>query len=300
MRQPPTSHIHAFLIALLLGLCVLLFLHMNAAARSRPTRETFVSAERDPNTHHIYNEYHLGDAVFTMMYLNNVAAHLEKNDIRVNFYINPAYIGQVSEFVPNSNVKVLPLDRRPANAYNIWAGKQFDTYSSNRGNRFKQFNDFIVYTQNMFAKRAGLPTMDSFQYTDERLLERYEELDNRCKNVDILIINAEPKSGQYAYNKGEWDAAVRELAAKYKVVTTSKVDGIPCTADFKYSLKDIAAVSTHAHYIIAVNSGPLVGCFNTDTLRHTKKWFVFDNINHYNLPNITHLNSLEELAEYFP
>jgi hypothetical protein len=301
---PQSSHHPTFLIALLLGICVVIFLHMvwwrsgAAAAMAAVKPEPFVSVDLR-TTHHIYNEYNLGDALFTMMYFNQIADYIEANNISVKFYIKPEYIGQVTEFTPNRNVEVLPLGQRPATgAYDIWLGRQFNSF---RGNRFKEIDNLIIHTHNIFAKRAGLPLMKDFQYSDGRLLERYQALDNSCKNVDILILNSEPKSYQFKYDKADWDVLVRSLAAKYKVVTTTKVDGVPCTADFKYSIKDIAAVSTHAHYIIAVNSGPLVGCFNTDTLRNIKKMYVFDNVNNY-APHskITHLSSVDELANYFP
>lgn len=289
----PTS-VTIFLIALILGLCVTIFLHiLTLYSETAHVYESFTTT----NIHHIYNEHHLGDTIFTLMYLNQIADHLKSNNIRVKFYINPSYIEQTREFIPNSQVEVLPLDHRPENAYNIWMGKYFDTF---KGNRFTQLNNYIIHTHNIFAKRAGLPIMKNYEYSDPRLLDRYETLDDSCKNLDILILNSEPKSGQYKYNKDEWDSTVRNLASKYKVITTTKVNGVPCTTDFKYSVKDIAAISTHAHYIIAVNSGPLVGCFNIDTLRYTKKWFVFDNINHYDLPKIVHPSSLAELDNYFP
>jgi hypothetical protein len=40
-------------------------------------------------------------------------------------------------------------------------------------------------------------------------------------------------------------------------------------------LQDIGAISTHAKYIIAINSGPLVPCYTHATKEHVKKWIIF-------------------------
>jgi hypothetical protein len=48
------------------------------------------------------------------------------------------------------------------------------------------------------------------------------------------------------------------------------VDDIACTLNEGLTLKDIAAISGHVKYIIAVNTGPLVGCFNKMAFENVK------------------------------
>jgi len=77
--------------------------------------------------------------------------------------------------------------------------------------------------------------------------------------------------------KKDFDNMIKTLHNKYKIVTTEKIKDIPCTRDNKLMLKDIGAISTHAKYIIFINSGPITPCLNSYALKHVKKWFEFDN-----------------------
>jgi hypothetical protein len=47
--------------------------------------------------------------------------------------------------------------------------------------------------------------------------------------------------------------------------------------DDKLMLQDIGAISTHAKYIIAVHSGPIVPCYNELAKNNVKKWIVLVN-----------------------
>ena len=129
------------------------------------------------------------------------------------------------------------------------------------------------------AKDMGLEGVDTSLFQEEPYLKDiYEKLDSKFKNLDILIINAVPMSGQIAYNKDKFNEMCVKLASKHKVATTTPVDGhdsIPCTMRDKLMLQDIGAVSTHAKHIIATHSGPLIPCFNAETKRHVKKWIIF-------------------------
>jgi hypothetical protein len=66
-------------------------------------------------------------------------------------------------------------------------------------------------------------------------------------------------------------------------------------------LQDIAAISTHAKYIIGVHSGPVTACFTDATKKSVKKWILFaDNkvkhsqTNAVVLPNTYHYKMIEE------
>jgi hypothetical protein len=57
----------------------------------------------------LYGVWHLGDAIFIMIYLYNCKDYIQKNNIRVNFYIKEKHVKQIKEFICCKNVKVIPI-----------------------------------------------------------------------------------------------------------------------------------------------------------------------------------------------
>ena len=126
-------------------------------------------------------------------------------------------------------------------------------------------------------------------------------LDEKYKNVDILILNSEPLSGQINYRKEDWDRLCMDLHGKFKVVTSSFVDdSIPCTFQDGLTIQDIGAISTHTSYIVGVHSGPITACYNQQTKKHVKHWFVFQDqgIQHHDI-SVTDNATIEQVIEFF-
>jgi hypothetical protein len=230
----------------------------------------------DPNNKelHIYNTYHLGDCIFTLINIICNRDELVQKKRYVHFYVEPNHIKQLEEFIPNEYVKLHPLSEKPESAVDTWLGNSLGNVQNNLG------DDFMAFLSDHFNKLApttGLGKMEKFQYEDPDLLVRYAKLPYECKDCDILIINSLPQSGQYRLDDDEWNSLINDLHKRYKIITTRKVAGVPCTLDFNLTVKGIATVSTGVKYIIGVNTGPLVGCFNTYTFNNVKKWYIFVN-----------------------
>lgn len=243
-----------------------------------------------------YNPYHLGDQIYNFILFQKISQSLVSNNIEIHYYCPPQYIKQVAEFIsPNVIIYKFPHgisydgdefgfrmhignDKLPLNLFN---------YKNNL------YDEFYIEFYKQFLRMMNLPispeTITSFDYQDANLLERYNSLDPKFKNIDVLVINSTPQSNQYrAYDKGTWDYCIHILANMgLNVVTTEKVSGVKCTMDNMYTLKTIAAISTGAKVIIAINTGPLSGCFNTYTLSNVKKIYVFDDRNNFAHPKIT-------------
>ena len=248
----------------------------------------------------IYNDAHLGDAIFVMIYLYNCKNFIIKNNIRVNFYIRKKHIAQVEEFKCCENIHIYDIHLmtpfpvlsdiemmiRNDNYINSFHSYHFlvkfimmDLNLFKKDTEKTPYNEFLVdFYSNILSKKTGLPKIEEFSYTDPDLLKRYNNFDNKFKNNDILIINSKPQSLQYDLNANiiKFNKMIRILAEDYKVITTAKIPGILCTLDGGLTLKDIGAISTHAKYIIAINTGPLIPCLNTYALKNVKKWFIFD------------------------
>ena len=104
-------------------------------------------------------------------------------------------------------------------------------------------------------------------------------------------------SGQIDYNVNLWDEYIINLAktTHFKIVTTKKVNGVMCTLDNNYNVKQIAAISTHSKIIIAINSGPIIGMLNDYTLNNVKKIFVFDKCNTFSYKQSEHKENITDI-----
>ncbi len=247
------------------------------------------------NIIHIFNKNHLGDCVIMMIYLYHIKDFLHDSKQHVKFYINSNYINQIREFIPNDNVTLHPLEEKPAHAHDAWFAKSFNLLDKQ-----KNFLPFLAKHSNRLADLFKTPKMDSFVYDDTDLNARYARLDPaKYHDVDFLIINSKPQSGQLEYDEAAWNSIVEDLGRLYKVVTTLKVGNIPCTMDDKLSIKDIAAISTHAKNIIAVNTGPLIGCFNRAAMENVKQWYIFDKYYNFGEPTFKSVLDFKEIRETF-
>ena len=85
------------------------------------------------------------------------------------------------------------------------------------------------------------------------------------------------------------------LNNNYKIVTTKKIENINCTLDDNLTVKDIAALSTNVKYIIAINTGVIVGLFNKYTLNNVEKVYIFDRLLHYSYKNFYKINNLSDI-----
>ena len=139
-----------------------------------------------------------------------------------------------------------------------------------------------------------------FYYKDRNLVDRYlflsKQHNKKYSNIDLLILNSEPKSGQYQYIKSDWDNYIKKVNKHFKVVCTTKVDGINCTTDDNLSVKDIAAISMKAKVIIAVNSGVVPGLLNKYTLNNVRHAYIFDNRCKFSYKKFENRNQISEIS----
>lgn len=266
--------------------------------------------------HHLHNFYHLGDNIFNMLLFKNIKKYIEDNQIIIYYYCQPEYIKQVSEFNDSQNVIIKEIDKKPHNSFELWIDREIKGFSWTKlhnknvsiGKNRTNYDTFFVYFFNIALHVLNIRvTLKKFYYKDKDLKHRYINLNkkhkNKYKNIQVLILNSQPLSGQFNYNKSEWDDHINHLSKKYNVITTTKVDGIACTMDDKLSVKDIAAISAKAKIIIAINSGVVPGLLNKYTLNNVKQVYIFDNRCKFsykkfqNKENIREIN-YEELNKY--
>ena len=246
--------------------------------RSRRARKYKARGGNLNNKRHynIYNSFHYGDHIFNLKFFFGIVDILKEHNIVIHYYYDPVYIINIDELTRYINPKVVvldTLDKKPADAFNMWM---------NSKNDYLKIESAISTMYKDTLKYLGLDNLQidtSIYQKEDYLLDIYKKLDDKFKNIKVLILNAEPKSGQFSYNKEKMDNMCRRLAGKFKVVVISPVDNIPCSLTDGLKLQDIGAISTGAEYIIGFNSGPLIPCFNIHTKNKVKKWIIFDSLN---------------------
>jgi hypothetical protein len=251
----------------------------------------------DPNVLSFYNTYHLGDNIFFGHYITNIADALRTSGKHINYYIEPGNIEAVRDFFPSDIVSLHPIHERPPSAYNEWVGPSRDRpdVTSNKVDLVKFLTDHF---NNVVASDCNLPRIETILRSEKRLLDVYEAFDPACKQIDILILNSVPRSGQYAnFNAEEWAKMSKYLASKYNVITSEHVPGVKCTRDYNLSLYDIGALSAHVKYIVAVHSGPFATCLTKITFENVKHIYSFEDVTNYDNPKITNAKNVQEIMD---
>ena len=254
--------------------------------------------------YHLDNPYGLGDSVFNMTLFNLIKEFIIANDVLICYYVKKEYIYQLTQFINyelTNHVKLFSLDKKPQQSIELWIENPYFgyTFSNNVKKEKVHYNDFYLhFYRHVLQKLTINANIQSSLYSDNDLLVRANAIPPEYKSVDILILNSVPCSGQYNYNKNTWDKYIQNLNSnsKLKIVTTTKVEGVLCTFEQKLTIKDIAALSTQAKVVIAINSGVFPGLLNVHTMESIKQFYIFDKHCCYSFPRFQNKDCITEIS----
>lgn len=261
-------------------------------------KQRYIDSFTKNKVYHLHNSYHLGDNVFNFILFYLIKDYIEANNIKIFYYAKKEYHVQLKEFICSENVCLSCLDLKPPNSIELWIDdKLFD----NRHGNMKQPYCFNELYKNFFTEvlnKLKIPiSLSRFYYEDNDLLNRYNNIDDKYKNFGILILNSQPLSGQFKYNKRQWDNYIIHLNTQFNILTTTKVNNdILCTMDDNLTIKDIASLSTKAKVIIAINSGVLPGLLNIYTLKNVRHVYVFEDRSFYSYPNFENKKNITDIS----
>jgi hypothetical protein len=225
---------------------------------------------------HFHCGFHYGDNIVNLKFFYAISKKLKENNIMIQYYYDNNQNKNANEFkryIDDETVSLRLISEVPPESIELWMGRDIDGVGH---------VDFDVYFPKFYTRiLTALNLQDqgidvSLYQKEDYLLDIYTRLDDKYKDLDILILNSQPHSGQFAtYNVDSMNALCRRLATKYKIATSTYVDdSIPCTFTDGLAIQDIGAISTHAKAIVAVFSGPITACFNQYTKEHVKKWIL--------------------------
>lgn len=258
---------------------------------------TIIKGFYENKTYHIHNSFHLGDNLYNLLYFYLIKNFLEKNNIFIYYYALEEHLWQLKDFIYSPNIILKELNNKPDFSIELWGDEPLFKIAYDNEKNTYSMNKFlkIFYSNVSTIFLFNLP-LRYYYYIDEDLIDIYENIQDKYKNFDILIVNSVPRSNQHDYNKNIWDNHIKYLNENFKVLTTTKVDNITCTFDDKLSVKDIGAISTKAKIIIAVNSGVVPALLNYYTLTNIKHFYVFDKFKYFSYPNFENKQSITEIT----
>jgi len=238
----------------------------------------------------IENSNHLGDQIINFIFFYKIKNYIEENNIIIHYYCLEKHHKNVKDFNCSNNIKILALSLPYVKKYYVlWQGSELESCKYIFSNmesylvyrKFSNIESYLVHMFNKFLKTFNIPlTVTDFEYEDTDLIDRYNNLENKYKDIDILIVNSQPLSGQYNYNKLEWDKYIVNISSKYNIaIATTELVNDNILSLHNMGLKDIAAISIKAKYIIAINTGPFIPMFNKYTLDNVTKIFLFGGCN---------------------
>ena len=234
------------------------------------------------------NHHHLGDNIFNFIFFNEIKEYIESNNIIINYYCYEQYHENLKDFNCSENIKIIACGPHPdEKSHILWQGKGTPHSFYYEDKLCNMFNEFL--------KKFEIPIrVNKLEYQDNDLFQRFDNLDDKYKNIDILMVNSKPRSGQIAYNKNEWDSFAIKLSKKYKIATTQKVDDENVLSLDDFSVKNIAAVALKTKKIIGIDTGPLIPLYNTDILDNVENVYIFGK-NHFKTRKFIPTKSLDEL-----
>lgn len=232
-----------------------------------------------------YSNNHLGDNIINFIFFYKIKEYIETNNIIIHYFCHEQYHKNINDFNCSENIKIFKHEQT---GFELWQSNTIQ-HSNIEDTLCNLFNDFLSFYK--------IPlNVDSFEYQDNNLFERFNCFEDKYKNLDILIINSHPHSGQYNYNKDIWDNFIIKLSNKYKIASCEKVnDDIISLHDF--SIKNIAAIALNVKKIITINTGPSIPLYNTDILNNVENIYMFSDTSYnFKTRKIIAMKNIEDLS----
>jgi hypothetical protein len=265
---------------------------------------SIINKFKNKKIYHLHNSYHLGDNIYNFIMFYIIKNFIEENNIVIFYYALKEHLPQLKEFLCSSNIFLASLEYKPQSSIELWGDNPLFKLINDDESKPYSMNEYLkIFYNNVLRILCINFNITRYCYVDNELITRYDNIDDKYKNFDILILNSQPRSNQYNYNKFEWDNYILHLNKTFKILTTTKVDNLLCTFDDNLTVKDIAALSTKAKVIIAINSGVVPALLNIQTLMNVNCFYIFDKWKFFTYPNFKYTKlitdiSVDELKSY--
>lgn len=236
-----------------------------------------------------HNSQHLGDCLQSIHFLIKSS---QINDVTFEFNCNENYFEELRFLIRNHKINI--LKEKENESIDLWIDsfnkhKNYQEHANLECKAKDQAKTFLLHWQDV----SKLINIKCPFVKKENLIYDEEVLNENCsheEHYDYLIINSRPLSGQcHIYSEEKFKNLANKLIENHKVITTQKIENIPCTTDYDLNVIEIGKLSKNVKNIIAVNTGPLHLCMN--------KWTV-EKINFKIIVATTNYGCTSETFEY--
>lgn len=226
----------------------------------------------------LFNPFHLGDCLYNLQFIRRWLFRDAK--VSVDFYSNESAfeLGQFIEPTLRPRIKFRALTELAdpeEEAINAWIGRDSRSFIDALPTPwlwdelqfgFAKYLSSIINIAPLYSSKQEV-LFDSPQLNQAPKIEG---------NIDYLIINAAPRSGQFNFNAIELKNLGLQLHREGKrVITTEKIHpDVTATRELGLSVLEIAHLATHTHTVIGVLTGPLHACIHQWSLQRVKRWMV--------------------------
>lgn len=225
----------------------------------------------------MHNLYHLGDNIFSLIFINNIVEH---NNVNIEYSCRHNFLSELSHH-NYKDINLSPLTQI-YNSVDTWI--QGNNYWGEYCISQKEKEDYYYYDEFYLKFYSNLSNRNelkhSFNDIEDTLYYHPDLEKRRYDDYDFLIINSRGGSGQFQYIPNDFKLLVNNLNNKgYKLITTEKIDDFDCTRDTNMNLKDIANLAIGCKNVIAVHTAPMVTALNKISIKTVNKWILLNDKN---------------------
>lgn len=241
-------------------------------------------------------DWHLGDHLLHLLYLRRLAIrHPEQKFVHAAAFV---YLPQLIEVVADlANISLIDLEYRPSQSEDVWKNRD-DYYLGH-----PKFYDFTGYYIEFFERISNILGFENPIKTSADFLFDYPAIKKiQRSDVDFLVINSSPMSGQFdGYSSDHFNWLIGLLLERgYSLLTTAPTPyDIPCTQTQQpaLSVSAIGGASLSCKYIVGVATGPIWPTFNVwNTESVLLRVLLLDGERVFISPNTEHAETMPELV----
>ena len=190
---------------------------------------------------HCFNN--LGDNIQNIIFLNKLS-ELYPNFLF--FYgVQKNQIIELQRFVENHNLKILPVNLVRYDSYDLWKNRFYYWTKSDSKIKYNYYKFFL----NFYSKVCKTNKFKKVMFKKYHLFSSIRD-NKKFSKYDILFINSKPTSNQLTYNETSLDNIISETHKHYKIITTKKIENIPCTLDLGLSLYEIVEIPLIVPFVL--------------------------------------------------
>lgn len=232
-----------------------------------------------------YNAYHLGDCVFHIHFLRKLLPLLDNKD-KIDFYINENYVPELNKHIRDEErINLIGihsynfqfLNSEFINCHINSLGNYGEIHAANTGDYAACYVDY--YRALCERRRIPNPIKTKFDMLWDNPLSLETRLPHQfVGDIDYFVINAPCYSGQFKYNRADFDRLFEKLLKNSARIVCTHPPGpynIPCTLNHGLSLVDIAKIATQSKRIMGIHTAPMIPCFNVWNINHVFSWSLF-------------------------